>query len=252
MSEFIKKLEDIARGRARTIGFGATGKPKTPSMMLIACLTSLDENLPQIAVSSKIDALLYDIKDGAGQAYTIAKLAQNESKIPWGVRLQKAGIEDINRLADAGCDFAVFDHESLAQVLQAEKIGSVLEVDLSLQDSLLKAAGQLPIDALVIREDRHPGSLTINQLLNYHRITGFSGKYSLASLPKELADLRSLRDSGIKGVVMELSGKDIEQQIKEVQETIQKIPASKSKSSRGENFAFLPATGAVEEIEDEF
>ena len=252
MSEFLKKLEEISRGKARSIGFGATGKSKVPSMMLIGCLTSLDEEPPQIAISSKVDALLYDIKDGAGQAYTIAKLAENKDKIPWGVRLQKAGPEGINRLAEAGCDFVVLDHDSLAQVLEEEKMAKVLEIETSLKDGMLRAIGQLPVDALLIAEDKHSGSLTINQLLNYHRVTGFAGKYSLASLPKEISDLGALRDSGIKGVVMEISGKDIEAKIKEVQEAIRKLPASKASKSKGGAFALLPATGEVEEIESEY
>ncbi len=252
MSEFMKKLEDISRGKSRAIGFGAVSKSKAPSIMLIACLTSLDETPPQIAISCKVDALLYDIRDGAGQAYTIAKLAGNDSKIPWGVRLQKANVEGINRLAEAGCDFVVLDYESLAQVLQEEKMGKVLEIDISLQDGLLRAVGQLSVDAFLITEDKHPGPLTINQLINYNRVTGFAGKYSLASLPREIPDLVALRDSGIKGVVMELSGKDIESRIKEVQEFIQKLPSVKNKRPKGEEFALLPSTGAVEEIEEEY
>ncbi|MFO8100676.1 MAG: hypothetical protein R6U37_00690 [Dehalococcoidia bacterium] len=252
MSEFLKKLEEIYRGKARSIGFGAAAKSKAPALMMVGCLTSLDEEPPQIAISSKVDALLYDIKDGAGQAYTIAKLAKNDDKIPWGVRVQKAGPEGINRLAEAGCDFVVLDDDSLAQVLQEEKMDKVLEVDPSLKDGSLRAIGQLPVDALFIAEDKHSGSLTINQLLNYHRVTGFAGKYSLASLPKELSDLGALRDSGIKGIVMEVSGKDIEARIKEVQESIRKLPTTKSRKSKGEGFALLPTTGEVEEIESEY
>ncbi len=243
MSEFIKKLESISQGSGRAIGFGANDKTKTFPMILIACITNLDAEQSDIAIECKADALLYDVKDSANQAYTIAKLAQNEADIPWGVRLRKAGPEGIGRLAEAGCDFAIIDQEATAVVLQEEKMGKVLEIDISIEDGMLKGVGQLPLEALLVAESKYSGSLTINQIINYYRLTGFAGKHSLAFLPKELSDLEALKDAGIKGVLMELSGKDLEDRIREVQETIRNLPTLKRNKPKRDSHAGLPSIG---------
>jgi len=251
MSEFVKKLNQVSHGAGHTIGFGAVSKPKTTPMLLIARLTSMDEDSSTAAVSGKVDALLYDIKDSAGQAYTLAKLAENDDKIPWGVRLQKASIEGINRLAEAGCDFVILDPEAAAGVLQEETMGKVLEAGVALGDGLVRAIGQLSVDALLLTEDKQSGSLTINQLINYQRISGFAGKPLLAFLPRELSDLEVLLDAGIKGVVMDLSVKDMEARLKEVQEAIQKLSGLKKRKAKGGDYPVLPSsTPASNEVDD--
>ena len=252
MSEFVKKLDNISLGVGRAIGFGAVGKSKTPPLMLVACLTRLDEDQSKVAISGKADALLYDIKDVAGQANTIANLAENDAKIPWGVRVQKADIEGMNRLAEVGCDFVILDAEAAACVLSEEKIGKVLEVGRSLEDGLARAIGQLSVDALLLEEDRQSGSLTINQLLNYHRLSGLAGKPSLVALPRELSDLEALLDVGVKGVVMELIGKDMELRLKEVREAIQGLRGLKKKKMKNGSHALLPSVHDIDEIEIEY
>ena len=249
MSEFVKKLDQVSRGAGRALGFGAAGKARTPPMMLITSLSHADTEMVMLAVSGKADAVLFDIKDLAGQVDSLSLVGALLEKLPWGVRLPEADIEGMNRLTEAGCDFVMLGPEAAAGVLHEEKMGKVLEVDMSLKDGLVRAIGQLSVEALLLVEDNQSGPLTINQLLNYHRLSEFVDKPLLAVLPRELTDLEALLDAGIKGVVMELSGKDLEVRLKEVQGSIQNLTASKKKS-KGENHPVLPSVSSFDSGND--
>jgi len=205
-----------------------------------------------LAVSGKADAVLFNIKDPAGQVDTISRAVESVQEVTWGVRLPRADVEGINGLKAAGCDFVMIDPEAAACVLQEEDMGKVLEVGMSCDDGLLRAVSQLAVDALLPTEDKQSGLLTIHQLLDYHRLIGFAGKPSLATLPRELADLAALRDAGIKGVVMELAGKDAQIRLDEVRKSIDKLPRSKKQKSKGASPALVPSTPSVDEIEDEY
>ncbi len=244
MGEFVKKLDQVSRGAGRALGFGAAGKAKTSPMMLITSFPHADTEMVMLAVSGKTDAVLFDIKDPVGQVDSLSRVVSSLGKLPWGVRLPKADNEVMNRLAEAGCDFVILGPEAAAGVLHDEEMGKVLEVDMSLKDGMVQVIDQLSVDALLFAEDKQSGLLTINQLLNYHRLSEFVNKPLLASLPQELADLEVLLDAGIKGVVMELIGNDMEVRLKEVQESIRNLTTSKKKL-KGENHPVLPSVPSL-------
>lgn len=252
MSELVKKLVQAARGGTRSIGFGSARREKVPPMVVIALVSGMDEETARLAIDGKADLILFDIKDPAGQAYTLDGLASSQGRLPWGARLHKTEKDGIRRLREAGCDFVTLNGEVAAHILEEENIGKVLELDSAVEDSLLRAVGRLGADALLLDVGKTAGALTVNQTLGYHRLVGFGGRPSLAFAPQQVSDLEIMRDAGIRGVVVDMSGKDGEARLKELIEAVQKLPPSSGKKAKSRNHALLPAVSVSQEDEDEF
>ena len=246
MSEFVKKLEQSSRVKGRAIGFGVSAKAKDASMMLVARLSQADASVVSQAVEGEADALLFDLADLTGHIDALSKITRS---IPWGVRLQTASTEEVRKLAEAGCDYLVFDPSLSALILKSEKIGKVLEVDTALNDGLARTIAQTPIDVLFITEDSQVGPLTIAQLLDFRRICAFSGKIALASLPHDLSDLEPLREAGVGGVVV-WCDKDSKRKLAEVREAIAALPVSMKKGN--EKIAPLLPNASAEKDSDDF
>jgi hypothetical protein len=136
-------------------------------------------------------------------------------------------------------------------VLGEEAMGKILVAEHSLPDSLMAVVGQLPIDAVLIAEDVEL-PLTVSRLMDYHRVALITHKSLLAAVPSGIDedDLRSLWDTGIDGVVVELKGEHAREQLLKLKETIAKFPpASKRRQQMTE--ITLPQVGIFTAFEDE-
>lgn len=250
MSMLADKLKQTSRGGGRAIGFGAAGKSIISPMLLIVTLSHIDEELIKTVSAEKVDLILFDIKDASGHAGDIAAAMPNEQKIPWGARVSRADKESMNQLAESGCDFVVLDSESASQVLLNEKAGKVLEVDISMEDNLLRTINKLAIDALLLRE-KQSSTLNISHLLNYHRISNLSGKPLMVPFPRDTADLESLLEAGAKAVILEPGTRDAQSNIQTAKEGINKLPPPGSRKSRDKSSAVLPGFRPEQDRDEE-
>jgi hypothetical protein len=177
-----------------------------------------------------VDAMLLSIEELTQGIEVLSQLITAVGNIPVGVSVKIATREDMKRLTELGCDFIVFGaNEVPAAILIEEGVGKVLEVDSSLNDSLIRTISRLPIDAVLLEIREQP--LTVRHLMDYTRITSLTGKPSLATLPPGLRtdDLEGLWQAGIRGVVL-----DIEQQrLPQVKEAIQALKPAKGRMKRG-------------------
>lgn len=249
MSEFIKSLERISRGKGQPLGFVGTAKENISPMMLIARLSPSEVGTADLAISEGVEAFLFDAKDLVSKTEVLQKISSSIGQVPWGVRLGTASIEQINKLSDAGCDYLVFKSEIPAHVLGDEKMGKVLEVDTSLSDSLARAIGQLSIDAILLaREDDSP--LTLYRLMQWRRLIGLTDKPALVFLPTDMSDLETLLEIGARGLVADISGGKLKERIPTIREAIQGLPTSKKKSRERIN-AILPSIQPDNELFEE-
>jgi hypothetical protein len=129
------------------------------------------------------------------------------SDIPWGGWLRDIGREGIGQMVEAGCDFVVFPaaNTSLA-ILQDDKLGKILEVEPLLDEGLLKAIDDLPVDAVLIASEKEKGYfLTWHHLMLFRRCANLLTKPLLVSAPSDLAasELQALWEAGVVGVVVE-------------------------------------------------
>lgn len=240
MSELIKKLERISRGRSQPLGFGGTARNKSSSMMLIAQLPQAQAGIGS-SISAEVDALLFDVKD------SWAELLSQEAigPVPWGIRLGSVDLGTLAELVDAGCDYLVFKPEVSARIIAEERIGKVLEVDTSLGDSLARAIGQIPLEAILLRNDDE-SPLSVHRLLDCQRLIAFAGTLAIARLSSDISDLEALWGVGVRGVVVDLSGEDRQEKLSTVKEAIRRLPVSRKKP-RERISPILPAVQALEE-----
>ncbi|MCL0092689.1 hypothetical protein M1N92_03390 [Dehalococcoidia bacterium] len=251
MSEFIKKLERISREKAQPLGFGGIARNKSSAMMLIGQLPQAQAGIGN-SISEEVDALLFDVMDSDGLAEALSMQVkgrgEGDSKlVPWGIRLGTADLGALAQLADAGCDYLVFKPEVPARIVAEERMGKVLEVDTSLGDSLARAIGQIPLEAILLRNDEE-SSLSVQQLLDYQRLIALAGTLPIALLPADISDLEALWGIGVRGLVIDVSTEDRHEKLAMVKEAIRKLPASRRKPPE----RISPILPTVQALDEEF
>lgn len=238
MSEFIKKLEQVSRGNEQPMGFGPRAKVKMAPMVLVAKFGNVDGNRVNQAISDGADAVLFDIGEPYTKIEIISQISGSIGKTPWGVRLGANTNEEIDKLADAGCDYVVMTTDVSAQLLVENRMGKVLETDLALGDSLAEAISQVSIDAILAADCDSIPPLTIGRLLNYQRICAYSGKLAVVNVPQNLADLDVLLEVGVGAVIVDVEVERGSKILSDVKEKIQSLSGHK-KREREENNTLL-------------
>jgi len=130
----------------------------------VASLAKADaESLTEYVAGA--DAGLLPISGLSSKAKTIQKLSQVMPDIPWGGWLRDICRGGVEQIVKSGGDFIIFPaaNTSLA-MLQNEEVGRILEVEASLNEGLLRAVNELPVDAVLITgEHKEDYFLTIEE-----------------------------------------------------------------------------------------
>ena len=242
MSRFVDKLKQSAGG-GKPMGFrAAAAKAAGPGMLLVALVARADAKDLAGAVAGADAGLLVAAKSGGAKAVEQASKAVPD--IPWGVWWKEAGGEG------AGADFIVF---GAGRPLAVEgKVGKILEVEPSTEPSLLKAADELPVDAMLIAGESKP--LTWGDLMLVQRCAGILSKPLLVSVAPEVGadELEALGRAGVRGVVVRAGAKG---KIAAIAKILEKLPPPSAGKKAGGG-PLLPriggetVTAAEEEEED--
>lgn len=208
MSKLIDELSQVSQVGLQPMGFrAAQAVPHKPKMLLIASLAQVDVDRLADCVAGA-DAGLLQIPKSSSGVKALQEICQAMSDIPWGGWLRDIGREKgIRQMVKAGCDFVVFPaaKTSLA-ILQDDELGKILEVEPLLNEGLLKAVDDLPIDAVLIAsEQRKDYFLTWHHLMLFRRCAELLTKPMLVSIPPDVAanELQALWEAGVGGVVVE-------------------------------------------------
>ncbi|UCC60832.1 MAG: hypothetical protein JSV02_03150 [Dehalococcoidia bacterium] len=234
MSKLIEKLERISAGGGQPLGFGAAvNRAKILQMVVVAGIPEGNTKQVSLAAEAGADAVLLAIEQPKNKDEVLAQLSGMKIDIPWGVAVDTVTREEMQQLAEAGCDYVIFSPtKSPAAVLGVEKIGKVLRIDASLSDNMARAINRLDVDAVLLSpvgEDEP--RLTVQQLMVYEYLAGYAGKYLVAAVPPGFAvdDIESLWGLGVRGVIVDLAVKEPEQRLSQVMEAIQKLPTAKKR-----------------------
>jgi hypothetical protein len=254
MSKLVDKLERLSEGRGQPLGFGAAAsRVRILPMLLIAALPRGNAKAVAAASGAQVDAILVSSADEPRAAPV--------ADAPWGTCVDSVARDEMEQLAADGCDFVVFSAAgSQAAALNVETIGKVLRVDPSLDDSLARAIGRLPIDAVLLQQIGGDGkALTVEQLMVCERLAAWSGKHIIADVPPGLppGDIESLWGLGAQGLIVDLAVSDPEARLTEIREALEKLPTKRRR--QGERLAAsLPVSGSPstaappEEDDDDF
>ena len=241
MSKFIDKLKQLSQTAPQPVGFRTALIPVLkPKMLLIASLTEIgvDDLAGHIAGA---DAGLLSVSGLSSGAKNLGKASQDVPAIPWGGWLKRAGRGDINTLLKAGCDFLVFpEADTPLSISPIDKAGGVLAVDTSLGEGFLRAVNELPVDAVLVSDEKKE-SLIWHDLVLYQRFAGLLSKPLLISVPREVTagELQMLWDVGVGGVIVEVDVSKPAGKIKEIQRKIDKLTLPSS-DKRGRTGVLLP------------
>ena len=246
MSRFIDKLNQISRATPQPMGF-RTAQPTSvkPKMQLVARL-SQDSAEKLFDYVTRADAGLLRISKSRSAVKILQKIAEAIPDIPWGASFQNCTREEIEELVKIDCDFLVFAAGSTPLTpAYTKEVGTILEVEPSLSEGLLRATNELPVDAVLIAsEDNQDHSLTWQHLMLYQRFSDLLNKPLLVPAPSNVTsdELQTLWDAGVGGAVIEIKSEQPPDRFKELRQAVDNLtfPSSR-RSDRIE--PMLPRTG---------
>ena len=245
MSRLIDELNRVSRNAPQPIGFRMARKePPEPRISLVASVTAGNTAKLADCVEGADAALLHPAKSML-TATALPKMADALRDIPWGVYLDDIDDKKAEALVKAGCDFTVFTAGSAVTTTpQQEEVGKIIQVESSLDDGILRAVNNLPVDAILVTDVfEGEGSLLWHQLMIFRHLTSILAKPVIvpASLKTAESELKALWDAGVDGVVVETdTGKP--GALKELREVISKLPP-RSMTRKFKAGALLPHTG---------
>ena len=249
MSRLIDGLKKSAQALPQPMGFRTSRQVDvTPKILIIASLEvgppGADTTADSVDGANAI--LLHSDKPNL-TAKTIQKIVELLPEIPWGVYLEEN--EDKQAAAiEAGCDFVVFSAASrISTVLpygKDEKTGKILQVESAMDDGLLRAVNDLPVDALLFTDSsEESGALVWHQLMILQHLANIISKPLIVNVPADITEveLKALWEAGIDGVMVEI---DITKAgaLKGLRQIISKLPP-RSARKRGKVDVLLPRTG---------
>ncbi|MFH1647069.1 MAG: hypothetical protein ABID71_05255 [Chloroflexota bacterium] len=203
-SRFIEKLRRVDRAAVQPMGFRAGGAaPSVPRMLLVVSLES--GVAPRAADIRDADAVLLRPGDSRLSAEAVQKTVGALKEKPWGAYLEDGDAETVASLAGVGCDFLVMAAAGpVAAAPHDGKIGAVLQVESSMDDGLLRAVNNLPVDAVLVADSFEGGSLIWHQLMIFQHLANLFIGPLIVSVPADIteAELKALWEAGVDGVVV--------------------------------------------------
>ena len=251
MSKFIDKLNQVSQAVPQSMGFGIPKRvsPK-PKILLIASLAQADvDDLVNYVAGA--DAGLIPISKLSSGAKTLQKIGQVLSDIPWGGWLRDSDQGGIRQMVKAGCDFVVFPAANTPlAIVQDDEVGKILQVEASLNEGLLKAADELPVDGvLIVNQQEREYFLTWYHLMLFQRFADLLTKPLLVSIPSKVTanELQVLWEAGVDGVVVEVGVGQPVERLKGLRQAIDEL-AFPLPRRRGKTEALLPYIGGERSV----
>ncbi len=257
MSQLIDKLNHVSKTALQPMGFRTAQPAQAKAQMLLIAGLAQSESLTDLgAYITGADAVLLRMTKTNLEAKAIQKMTR-ALDIPWGGWLKDIDEKGVGTIVEAGGDFVVFPAGSAISIPQVNKPGKVLQVEPSLNEGLLRAVNELPVDAVLIADEANiEDSLTWHDLMLFQRAASLLSKPLLVSVPPRFSadELKTLWDIGVDGVLIEVSKELPADRLKELSQAAGDL-ANSPLRKRGKAEALLPSispeTPAEPEEEEE-
>jgi hypothetical protein len=241
MSRLIDKFNRASQGATTPMGFHTSHPPaKTPKILLIASLDAVTAENPD-ACRDSVDAVLIRFDKSTLSAKAIQKITSSLPDIPLGLYLAD---NDNKKVAEVGADFVVFSATSqVVDIPGDEKAGKILEVESSMDDGLLRAVNDLPVDAVLVGDAFQDNrSLVWHQLMILQHLANILRKPLIVQVPASIneKELKALWYAGVDAIVVEIDATGAKG-LKELRQAIDKLPP-RSNRKRGNVDVLLPRT----------
>ncbi|MDD5289203.1 MAG: hypothetical protein PHY28_08860 [Dehalococcoidales bacterium] len=240
MSKFIERLQQVSRPVPQSMGFKtARTEQSRPKIQLIANISGVRAKSPAKELPAA-DALIVPIAEST------------VSKTTYGVWLSNGTAEEVAQSIKSGADFVILP--SKGELLPPDKkIGKVLQIEASITDVLLRAASELPIDAVFLSENRENGlALTWNRLMLIQRFSSLLNKPLLIEVLPNVTDaeLQLVWETGVSGIIVTVDAEQGEKATQHLRQVIYKL-SFPSRRKHEKTVAILPRVESQPEEPEE-
>ena len=258
MSKLIEMLERASSPSQTPMGFGPASRraDERPALAIIGRALASELEADSGLAQADVEAVLVELHVRARQESLYAAFDALEGKL-WGLSVdERVSLEIVEAARERGCDFVALDTLGApASLLSEDDLGKLVTVEGDLDERTAAAIRSLSFDGALYHPPESLSPLTLGRLIGVQRAHRLLGNPFLVGAFGELSkpDLKELRDAGIAGIVMELSGQDA---IASTRENIRNLPRSRPKPRQRRNVAPLvpsvqPGQAEVDDYDDE-
>jgi len=236
MSKFIDRLKQVSQPPAPAMGFRSNSNQTARLKLQLA-----------VVVSNGLGE-----SGGAADAIIVTRPKTAVEGRLWGVWLKKGDLAEVDKATEAGADFVVLP--SSGAVIPADrKIGRVLQVSPSITDVMLRTVNDLPVDAILLSDDKDAAmDITWQRLMLFQRFAGLAQKPVIVPVPVSAtaAELQLVWETGVSGILVEAKDTPDAEALAKLREAIDglQFPSRKRKEKPS---AVLPQVTVKEEHEEE-
>lgn len=246
------KLTDLIKRAGRTepepMGFGASARKHLPTLLLVALAGDRWARATAEAIDAGADVLLLTGQPGDKEIEETVAAAKGH---PCGLLAPDASAEQLQRLQEAGLDFALIGPSAPAAAIADEKLTLAYHLRDDLTDIQLRALDAMPF--VVIYIDRDAAPTTVMRLIELQRIAGLARKPLLIQIAPESGkeELTALRDAGGALVAIDMKERNAPETLRKLRATIDGLPRRPMRRDERPNVALSRGGGAAEEEEDD-
>jgi hypothetical protein len=244
MSQLLDKIKKQSETPAVQMGFRrALSAAATPTILLIAKITTDAAGSPLKNIEGA-DAVLLESPDMELTAKKLVKIVEPLGETPWGIYLEQS-MDTTDALDKTGCDFTVTTPISpIASSPKNEKTGKIIEIESAMDDGLIRAINDLPVDAVLAADSfGDSNTLTYHHLMILRHIAFLVRKPLIVPVPASISkdELEALWNAGIEAVLVPI---DItkDENLKKLHDIAVKFPPRKADKQKKMN-VFLPRAG---------
>lgn len=253
MSKLAEKIRRVTLVKPTPMGFGAAGRARALTMLLLGLAADRWEERARQAASGGVGALILAFAESAPKEGDLRDAVRAAGDVPCGVQLDHADPEVIERLRQADVDFFVFEAErTAAATLLDENLGYVIHLREEISDVYLRTLEPLPLDAILMPSPE--GSLTVRAQMELQRVAGLARTPLIVAVPPSTgpAELQCLRDTGVAGVAVDLGVPGGVEALPALRQGIEGLPPRRRRrEERGEPLLPAMAPSAAEEEEED-
>ena len=159
----------------------------------------------------------------------------------YGTWLTKGDAEEVEKSIKSGADFIILPANG--EVLPPDKkIGKILQIEASITDVLLRTVSELPVDAVLLTEEKENGlGLTWKRLMLIQRFSSLLNKPLLIEVLPDVTDteLQAIWEAGVSGVIVTADAEQAAAIIPNLRKVIDKL-SFPAKRKREKSLAIVP------------
>jgi len=222
VSKLIDRLIQTAETVSIPIGFRATKAAAPKQKMALIARVEPAENIAQLAdYVSSADAAI--IARTGTEKDAVKDIGRSLPDTVWGLWLEEKSRPQIKASIEAGADFIILPLNLEFGLPEIEKMDKILLVEWSLSEGLIRTINELPVDAVLLADDKgETSTITWHHLMLCQRFSDLLFKPLLLTVPTSVDsdELKALWKAGVDGVVVPLKTVKQAERLKELRQII--------------------------------